>query len=464
VREPVTCSQSARIHDLRSDRSPKIAALSHIAVRVKRLRAGDVLVRRNLVWYGHARRSFDRLERAALGERQAWTERRLASVLSAAGRTAYGRDVGAPASIADWPVLEKEQVRDAPSAFVRGSQRLASTAATSGTTGVPLSVWRSLSSVIFEQAAIDRLLARKAVDPGDFRAAVLRGDDIKDPADRDPPYWIIAGGERRLVFSSNHLNADTVTAFADALERFQPSVLQAYPTILESFCLLLRQSGRKLRVPVTICSSETLPESTWMLARKVLATELIDYYGLAERVAFAYAFEPSAYRFLPGYSYNELLPYAEDGDAHLYELVATGLLNLKMPLIRFRTGDLIRIDADADPLAVGYGVVPFPEVVGRTGDYLVAPDGARLMGIDHIPRGVRNIVRMQVVQERPELVRLLVVPGPGFTENDRATILANAAKKLPPDMKVSLETVSELERTTSGKAPFVIKRTQELRA
>ena len=87
---------------------------------------------------------------------------------------------------------------------------------------------------------IDRLLGRLDVDPRDYRAAILRGDDIKDPADRSPPFWLVAGGGRRLIFSSNHLSHETVGAFADALARFRPAVLHAYPTILESFCLLLQ--------------------------------------------------------------------------------------------------------------------------------------------------------------------------------------------------------------------------------
>ena len=147
------------------------------------------------------------------------------------------------------------------------------------------------------------------------RVAVLRGDDIEDPRDRAAPFWISAAGGRRLVFSSNHLNIETVADFAAALDQFQPHVLYAYPTTLESLCGLLQSSGHSVSVPVTVCSSETIPERTWRLAADVLGSRLVDYYGLAERVSFAYAFEPDSYRFLPGYSYNELLPCGGDSDA-----------------------------------------------------------------------------------------------------------------------------------------------------
>src|SRR5262249_14477493 len=159
----------------------------------------------------------------------------------------------------------------------------------------------------------------------------------------------------------------------------------------------LRGAGLRVSIPITLCSSEMLPDDLWQLTADVLGSRLVDYYGLAERASFAYAFEAGTYRFLAGYSYNELIPCRSDADADLYELVATGLWNMKMPLVRYRTGDLVRLRAGSDPIAVAYGVEPFLGVVGRTDDYLVAPDGARLMGIDHIPRGIRDVERMQVI-------------------------------------------------------------------
>lgn len=64
-----------------------------------------------------------------------------------------------------------------------------------------------------------------------------------------------------------------------------------------------------------------------------------------------------------------------------------------------------------------------------------------------------NVERMQVIQERRDVVRVLVVPADLAAGIDRAAILANAAKKLPPTISVSVEVASELERSPSGKDP-----------
>ena len=428
-----------------------------LAASMKPLRLGDALVRRNPLVYPEARARFERLAEAGLEERARWTAGRLSALLRVAARTPYGRRLGADHRLESWPILEKDAVRDRPDDFRSGPAWLASSSATSGTTGTPLRLWRSLSSVAVEQAAIDGLITRAGLDPAHERVAVLRGDDLKDPADREPPFWIHTGGGRRLVYSSNHLNAETLPDFVRAFEAHRPRVLHAYPSVLESFCRLLAAARITLRVPVTICSSEVFPESAWPLVTATLGTRLIDHYGLAERVAFAYAFEPGRHVFLPGYAHHELEPVGEEGDATVYEIIGTGLWNEAMPLPRFRTGDLARLPKGVDPRRVVLGDQAFLGVSGRRGDFLVAPDGAILMGIDHIPRGVEHVARMQIVQESPTRVRLLTIPGQGFGEADRETILRHAAAKLPPPMRAEIEIVSELRRSAAGKTPFVIR-------
>ena len=82
----------------------------------------------------------------------------------------------------------------------------------------------------------------------------------------------------------------------------------------------------------------------------------------------------------------------------------------------------------------------------------------RLTGIDHIPRDVRNVLRIQVVQESLEHVRIRVLAGPGFSRRDADQLLYNARSKVPDSMTVAVETAEWLERTPRGKTPLVIHR------
>jgi phenylacetate-CoA ligase len=427
--------------------------MQRLAQKLKLLRFGDLAVRRNPLYYSAARERLESMQRASLAERRAFTERQLAEVLWAARHTGYGRRVRGNRELASWPLLEKAAVRAAPDAFGCGGL-LASRASTGGTSGAPLPITRSLASVVFEQACIDRMMASMGASPARSRIAVLRGDNVKDPSDFRPPYWKFAAGGRRLVFSSNHLNAATAPLYAEALERFAPDVLWAYPTALESLCVLLNRAQRKLSLKRVLTSSEVLHPAVWELAVATLGCRLVDYYGQAERVAFAWAGTPGEYRFLPGYAHVELLPAGEG----LYEIVGTSLWNRAMPLVRYRTGDLVRIPAADDLEEITFGLKPFPGVLGRDSDILISPEGVRLTGIDHFQRDIANLVRIQVIQESAAEVRILVLATGAFGEADAAALLANVRRKLPASMRVDLERVCGLERTALGKIPFVIHR------
>lgn len=289
---------------------------------------------------------------------------------------------------------------------------------------------------------------------------MLRGENIKVPSDRTPPFWRWDASGKRLVLSSNHLSADTIEHYYQILAEFAPDCLFAYPSVLESLCQLLLRHEKCLRIPLVVCSSEMLTDSTRPLAQQVLHAELIDYYGQAERVTFAYSFERGV--LLPaGYAWTELVPVQQEPDGVVYEIVGTSLWNLAMPLVRYRTGDCIKLPASIGESAleaICFGLTPFEKILGRSGDVLIAPDGTVLTGIDHIPRDVDHVVRMQVIQEQPDYVRILVIPDEGFTESDRQQILANARLKIPESMEISVELVESLERTAQAKTPFVIRR------
>lgn len=429
--------------------------------KLKLLQVGDTAVRRNPLFYADAQRELERVELAGLNERRKWTRARLHEVLWPASRTGYGIGVRGGRDIASWPLLTKDMVRHAPAAFLVGSQLFTIKANTGGTSGAPLEIVRSLRSVVFEQVCIDRMMHKLGVDARSARCAVLRTESIKDPNDFKPPYWIHAGGGKRLVLSSTHLNAATVEHFARAIDEFAPDVMLGYPTSLEALCFLMRRAGRQARIPAVLCSSEVLHSDAWQAARDTLGCRTLDYYGQAERVAFAFATSPGKYRFLPGYAHVEFEPAGIEGEHKLYEIVGTPLWNRSMALIRYRTGDLVRLPAAWGPSELeelALGLRTFSGVLGRDSDILITPEGVKVTGISHFQRDVANIVRIQVIQENPGRVAILVLPTEEFGERDRERLMHNAREKLPRSMHVEIRSVTALERTPRGKTPFVIHR------
>lgn len=437
-----------------------MTALHALDTRLKRLNLGERLIRRNPLYYGSAQRQFAALQGADLSERASWTQMRLHKVLSVAARTDYGRSVGGSDTLERWPLLNKESVRSDPQSFHSGRRWLKARADTGGTTGLPLKLVRSPQSVTVEQVCMDSVMRGLQTDPRNARIAVLRADSIKDASDTNPPFWIYTLGGRRLVLSSNHLSSRTLPDYIAAIRGFAPDLLWVYPTALESLCLLLQRTSERLRVPRVLSSSEMLQPEVWRLAQSILGCQIADRYGQAERVAVAHAFAPYAYRFTPGYAHVELMPQSEDDGARCYEIVGTSLWNTAMPLVRYRTGDLIRLPRDygaRELQEVVLGMRSFDGVIGRAHDVLIAPDGEGVLtGVNHIPRSVEHLIRLQVVQETPDRVLLRVLPAPEFSAADARRLMSNARLKIPASIDVRIQIVTALQRTHRGKTPFVV--------
>lgn len=434
--------------------------LKEYASKIKEMDWSDDMVRRNPLYYRRLVKQLQNMDAASLEERKVWLENRVRIVLEKASRTKYGKKIGGKTHFFEWPVLEKELVRKDPGQFLAYPKLLTSQASTSGTTGTPLKLYRSPLCIIMEQACIDYVTGNRNCNIRNIKAAVLRGDFIKNLEDVQPPFWKYSVGNKRLILSSNHLTKFTVEHYENEIARYAPKCLLAYPTSLESLCGLLLSMDKKLHIPFVVTSSEVLSPRARELAYKALGCELIDYYGQAERIAFAYSYKKGEYYFLPGYSHLELEYSSSEKEADLYEIIGTPLWNLAMPLVRYRTGDLIRVMKGSTPSDIEkicYGVAPFRGIVGRINDYLVSPDGAKLKGIGYIPRDIDNIIQMQVIQEKLDEIRLLIVKGTGFSQKDRENILVNARKKIPKSMKVTLEIVDQLIRTKEGKSPFIIR-------
>jgi phenylacetate-CoA ligase len=428
---------------------------------LKRLKIGDAAVRRNPWFYADAQNTLAQLERAELHVRRDSTRDRLEKMLWSARRSLYGRNIRGSKDVNTWPLLDKSAVHANSSAFRIHTQFLTVTASTGGTSGVPLRVFRSLRSIAFEQACIDNMMQKLGANARAARYAILRGDAIKDPSDFRPPFWIYANGGERMLLSSSHLNAATLDAYVSALSAFAPDVLITYPTSLEALCMLLDRAGTKLRVPRVVCSSEMLNPHVWQEAQRLLGCSFLDYYGLAERTAFAYATTPGEYRFLPGYAHTELVHVGDSDDQSIYEIVGTSLSNQAMALVRYRTGDLIRVPSawrSAELEELSLGLRTFAGVHGRSGDFLLTPEGVRAPAVNQFPRDVAHVARIQVIQESLQRVRILVLASNDYSARDEEQLIGNIRLKLPRSMDVSVEIAASLERTALGKTPFVIHR------
>lgn len=416
--------------------------------------------------------------RAELERSQHWTReeaaleqaRRLTQVIRhAAQHVPYyrerfrtlGLDVAAmefPRDLHRLPMLTKAEVRAAGRRLVAedaGKPMISSS--TSGTTGSPVWFHQDLNAVTREHAFIWRHLAWAGLCPGD-RRAWLRGEPIV-PSDRlEPPYWRRNYADNMLMLSSLHLSHRNAPQYLEALAKFDPVVLQAYPSSVSFLAAWMiengkRYAGRSLKTVVT--SSEMFDARQQEQVATAFCCKVMDWYGLAERVAAIGMCERGSYHVMMDYGFVEFIPTDFEG---LMEPVATGFNNRAMPLVRYRCGDLVRLaPADATCRCGRHGPV-VAEIIGRSDDYIKMPDGRRMAAClaGNMFRGVPGILEGQIQQERLDALTIRVVPSRDYTPASERVLLSNARARLGGTLACRVVVVDEIARTPRGKFKSVI--------
>jgi phenylacetate-CoA ligase len=137
------------------------------------------------------------------------------------------------------------------------------------------------------------------------------------------------------------------------------------------------------------------------------------------------------------------------------DLVCTGLLNVDMPLIRYRTGDQGALGVELDTCGCGRTLPILASVDGRADDLLHTMDGRRIGRLDPLFKGDLPIHEAQIMQETLDCVRIRYVPAQGFRPHHES-VIADRLKERMGSVKVIMESVETIPRGANGKFRAVI--------
>jgi len=141
------------------------------------------------------------------------------------------------------------------------------------------------------------------------------------------------------------------------------------------------------------------------------------------------------------------------------EVIGTSFHNHVMPLIRYRTGDYVKLASDPDE---ELPMIEVEKVVGRDYEFLVSATGRRvsLTAINMHDRIFDGLMAVQFCQEREGEVEFRYQRGPQWRDDREDPMLSGLMKKLGDDFTLKLRSVSEVEKTIAGKHRWLISRLQ----
>ena len=141
--------------------------------------------------------------------------------------------------------------------------------------------------------------------------------------------------------SGRHLNPSNMNKAIEFVNKFKPDFIIGLPSATYYFCRQLRIGGYKLEKPIqhVFFRSENINPQQRKYIEKTLNCKCNAYYGSTERIAWGEEVENK--EGVPVYRFNKLYGYTEVGGEDGISLVSTGFINPKMPLIRYKTDDII---------------------------------------------------------------------------------------------------------------------------
>ena len=435
------------------------------------LRGWQLKRRRFSAAYRDFRRMFRASEGGGLEELQA---RLLRVVISRAARDVpyYRRifedrgidpdSVRTPGDLTRLPVLTKETVRARKEELISETypRRRLLYGHTSGSTGASLTLYWDHNVDVAWNAALWRHREWAGVPFGVPYASLL-GQVVVPPTRTRPPFWRRNRPWNQTFFSTFHLREENLDAYVEELVRGGAQALEAYPSTAFVLAQHLEQRNRTLPLRAVFTSTETLLDTQRELIEERFACRVFDYYSAAERVIFAG--ECEAHRGLHLFDDVGVTEVLDDDDRPVPagqpgRLVVTGLHNYAMPFIRYEIGDVSGISQE--PCSCGRALPLLLRVATKSEDILVLPDGRYVAPaiLTHPFKPVKSVRASQIIQETPDLVRVLLVTRADYGPRDEAQLRASLVERLGADVTLRFEHVDEIPRGPRGKLRWVISK------
>lgn len=371
-------------------------------------------------------------------------------------------DFKSTADLPKLPVLTKDDVR-------RHFHRLISTkypkllrrhGHTSGTTGSPLDFYYDINTCVVHHVADWRYKHSAGLTYGQPYASVL-GRVVVPIAQQRPPFWRKNYINNQLFLSSFHLKRENLPYYFEKLAQANVRTIEAYPSTAYLLARYLLDTGQHFPLNAVLTSSETLFDDQRLAIETAFGCKVFDAYGMAERVVFATECEQHDGMHLnTDYGFVEYLDSQNQPapPGALAKVVATGLHNFAMPLIRYTTGDASALKSGSCRCGRGFPLVE--SVTTKWESIVTLPDG-RLISpsvLTHPFKPMKNVRESQLIQERIDELIVKIVRREEYSDRDDEALIAGFQERLGDQIKIRIVHVDSIPRTDNAKFRWVISK------
>ena len=322
---------------------------------------------------------------------------------------------------------------------------------TSGSTGKALQFDFSLEAIRYRWALWFRHKARFGVSVTD-PYATFTGQVVVPISQQKPPYWRENYSMKQTIFTMHHISEDKVPAIVNRLNKGDFVYYSGYPSILYSLATIIENLDLQITASpkVIFTGAEALLDYQREKISSVFGCLVTDQYGFSEGCGNASRCEADLFH--EDFEYGILEchnPIINPDGTITGEILATGFTNLAMPFIRYQVGDTATwIEKKC---SCGRESKTILEINGRNEDYVITPEGNKILRFDYIFKDTVNIIEAQVVQKELGSIIIRIVKNKGYSTKDEQLLIKEVQSKISPQLEVQFEYIDNIERETTGK-------------
>lgn len=278
--------------------------------------------------------------------------------------------------------------------------------------------------------------------------------------------WLINDG----LTNGFEVTPDRIKKYYQHWLNWRPRCLFGYPSTFVLTVTICRSLGLELTklklrgLHAIATTSEMLSDIDRQLITEGFGVPVYDSYGLREAGLIGHECEYQTMHcmdeqvILETVDPETLKPTAGEG-----ELVVTNIVGPAFPIIRYRTGDIVKLSRDACPCGRSLSSIKISG--GRAVEFVVTKAGKWVVGYSfiYIARSVKGIVKFQVIQDMIGEIRIRLAVDDRFPKDGVEQVKAKAAQRLGGDDEIIVEIVDDIQPAPSGKyRPVISKVAEEL--
>jgi phenylacetate-CoA ligase len=338
------------------------------------------------------------------------------------------------------PILTKAEVLSNSELLLTQNKKTLNEVRTGGTTGKGLLFWETDESLNRQWAIWWRYRRQLGINL-DTWCGWFGGKEVVPAKQNEKTFFRINYFGKQIMFSPFHLSKANTIYYYDIIKNKKLTWLHGYTSqlsLLASFITELKLKPIEFVKIITI-GSENITKKQKNIIESAFNAKVYQHYGLSERVA--------------NISENingELLPdndfcYIEYDhiENNKYRLIGTNFSNTAFPLIRYDTGDIIKLGSRGEII----------EIEGRMADYVTLPNGNRFGPMNLIFKMLSNVIECQLfIKSENEYVFRIVKANNYDNKKEESKLLREIQNRMTDNsISISFEYMEKLPRTKSGK-------------